>query len=107
MLDPPVGCRGLLLSGAADGVRFSVRLTPRARAERIEGVAEGKLKVAVTAPPAENLANEALLRLLARECRLPRRSLSIVGGTKSRNKTVHISGDPAAVTARLAALVAT
>jgi hypothetical protein len=47
-------------------VRASVRLTPRARAARIDGVEGGLLKVAVTAPAAENQANEALLRLLAK-----------------------------------------
>lgn len=82
-------------------MRLSVRLTPRARRERIEGIAAGALKVSVAAPPAENQANEALLRLLAKEWRLPRRDLSIVQGAKSRNKTVHIAGDPLGLAARL------
>lgn len=90
---------------AADGVRIAVRLTPRAHAARIEGVADGRLTVAVTAPPAENQANDALLRLLARQWRLPRRDLSIAGGGKSRNKIVHIAGDPAELTERLRALL--
>jgi uncharacterized protein YggU (UPF0235/DUF167 family) len=58
----------------------------------------------VTAPPAENRANDALL-LLAREWRLKRRDLSIAGGAKSRNKPVLIAGDPAALMARLTTLV--
>jgi uncharacterized protein (TIGR00251 family) len=89
------------LIATARGVRLAVRLTPRASAERIGGVAGGMLKVAVTAPPAENQANDALLRLLAREWRLPRRDLSIVVGAKSRNKIVHIAGDPTVLMARL------
>jgi uncharacterized protein len=84
-------------------VRIAVRLTPRARSERVEGVVEGRLKIAVTVPPAENQANDALLRLLAREWRLPRRSLSLVAGGKSRNKVVHVAGDPATLMARLGA----
>jgi len=90
----------------ADGVRVAIRLTPRARAARLDGVADGRLKVAVTAPPAENQANEALLRLLAREWRLPQRSLAIVGGAKSRDKLVHIAGDPRELIARLSPLLA-
>jgi hypothetical protein len=82
-----------------------VRLTPRARAARIDGIEDGRLKVAVTAPPAENQANDALLRLLAKEWRLPRSSLSIAAGTKSRNKVVHIAGDPMALMPRLNALL--
>jgi uncharacterized protein YggU (UPF0235/DUF167 family) len=65
------------------------------------------LKVAVTAPPAENQANEALLRLLSREWRLPRGTLSIAAGATSRNKLVHIAGDPAALMVRLKELLHT
>jgi uncharacterized protein len=64
------------------------------------------LKVAVTAPPIESRANDALLRLLAREWRLPSRSVTLAGGGKSRNKLVHIAGDPAALHARIAAAIA-
>ena len=83
-----------------------MRLTPRARAERVEGVADGRLKVTVTAPPAENRANDALLRLLSREWRLPRSSLSIARGGKSRDKLVHIAGDPVELVRRLTAALA-
>jgi uncharacterized protein (TIGR00251 family) len=94
----------------AGGVRVAVRLTPRTRADRIEGIrcdAAGRpvLCVTVTAPPVENQANDALLRLLAREWRLPRRDIAIIGGHKSREKLVHIAGDAAAINARLAALL--
>jgi uncharacterized protein (TIGR00251 family) len=61
------------------------------------------LKVMVTAPPAENQANEALLRLLAKQWRVPRRDLSIAGGAKNRNKIVRIAGDPAELVARIKA----
>jgi hypothetical protein len=87
-------------------VRVAVRLTPRARNERIEGIANGAVKVSVTAPPAENQANEALLRFLSREWRVPRRDLSIAAGAKSRDKVVHIAGEPVALMARLAGVMA-
>ena len=64
------------------------------------------LKVSVTAPPVDSRANEALLRLLAKEWRLPRRDLAIVGGAKSRNKIVHVAGDPALLLQRLGAALA-
>ena len=95
-----------LLSATAAGVRVAVRLSPRARAERIEGMVAGALKVSVMAPPVENQANEAMLRLLAREWRLPHRDLSIAAGAKGRNKLVHIDGNPAELMARLAPLIA-
>ena len=89
-------------------MRIAVRLTPRARADRLDGVArmaDGRaaLKVSVTAPPADGCANEALLRLLAREWRLPRRDLTIVGGATSRSKLVQVAGEPALLLKRLGA----
>jgi hypothetical protein len=99
------------LRRVADGVRVSVRLNPRAGAERIDGIrrlADGSnvLAACVAAPPADGQANEALLWLLARHWGLPRRDLAIAAGHKSRNKAVHVSGDPDATMARLAAALA-
>jgi uncharacterized protein len=94
-----------------DGVRLVIRLSPAARADRLDGVSVGAggksvLTAMVTAPPLNGRANEALLRLLARACRLPRRDFSIVSGAASRYKTVHIVGDPQQLFDRLASLVA-
>jgi uncharacterized protein (TIGR00251 family) len=99
------------LRAAADGVRVAVRLTPRARANRIDGVARladgaAVLKVSVTAPPAEDRANDALLQLLAKQWDLPRRDLAVVGGRKSRSKIVRIAGEPTALMQRLGAALA-
>ncbi len=99
------------LSPAPGGVRLTVRLSPRARANRLDGVvrlADGAqvVKASVTALPADGRANEALLQLLATEWGLTRRDLAIVGGHHSRRKIVHISGDAAALWARLGAAVA-
>jgi uncharacterized protein len=44
---------------------FPVRVTPRASRDAIEGEYQGALKVRLTAPPAEDRANDALRRLLA------------------------------------------
>lgn len=92
-------------------MRVAVRLSPRARADRIDGVARladgaAVLRVSITAPPAEGRANEALLQLLAKEWRLPRRDLAIVRGLKSRIKLVHVAGDASSLLARVAAALA-
>jgi uncharacterized protein (TIGR00251 family) len=93
------------------GLRLAIRLSPRAKTARLNGLlvtAEGGkvLAATVTAPPEDGRANEALLRLLARTWRLPKRDLSIVAGAASRHKTVHIAGDPQQLYDRLAALIA-
>jgi uncharacterized protein YggU (UPF0235/DUF167 family) len=60
----------------------------------------------VTAPAQDGRANEALLQLLAREWRLPRRDLAILAGAASRNKCVGIAGDPRQLMAKLGPLIA-
>ena len=91
----------------ADGVAVPVRLTPKAASSRIDGVAADAagrtaLKARVTAAPESGKANAALLALLAKYWKLPKSSLSIVGGAKDRSKIVHVAGDPAALERRLA-----
>jgi uncharacterized protein (TIGR00251 family) len=94
-----------------DGLRLAIRLSPRAKADRLNRVLVGAdgskvLTAMVTAPPQHGRANEALLQLLARAWHLPRRNLSIVAGAVSRHKTVHIAGDPQQLLERLAVQIA-
>jgi uncharacterized protein (TIGR00251 family) len=56
----------------------------------IAGVQEGAFKVKVTAPPVEGAANEACIKLLARELGLKKSQMEISSGAKSRKKTVMI-----------------
>ena len=84
---------------AGNGLRVAIRLVPRAKADRLVAIgvaAEGGrvLRVAVTASAEAGRANEALLQLLARVWRIPRRDFSIIKGLTSRNKAVRVTGDP-------------
>ncbi|MBA4358743.1 MAG: YggU family protein [Desulfovibrio sp.] len=74
------------------GVTFSVRVTPRASREQIVGVAEGALKVQLTAPPVDGAANAALVKLLAKALGLAKSRVSIVSGERSRDKVVAVAG---------------
>lgn len=96
---------------ASDGVRAMIRLSPRASADRLIEIAvtaEGRrvLEASVTAPAQEGCANEALLQLLARAWRVPRRDLSIVAGSTSRSKTVRMAGDQQQLIDRIAPQIA-
>ena len=90
----------LHIDQAADDVRFEVRVAPRASRETFVGAHDGALKVALTAPPVDGAANDALIRLLAKALAVPRRAVHIVKGQHSRTKTVRVEGiGPAAVVA--------
>ncbi len=91
---------------APGGLNVRVRLTPRAARSRIEGIgaeADGAavLKVAVTAAPEGGKANAAMIKLLAKEWRLPKTSLAITAGASARRKTLFIRGDGKPLVARL------
>ncbi|HLQ27606.1 MAG TPA: DUF167 domain-containing protein [Ktedonobacteraceae bacterium] len=70
---------------------ISVNVVPRSSKNSIEWE-QGNLKVRLTAPPVDGAANEALVALLAERLGLPKRSISIVRGTTTRQKMVEISG---------------
>jgi uncharacterized protein (TIGR00251 family) len=75
------------------GVRVAVRVTPKASRDKVDGLAdtaEGAtvLKVAVTAPPEDGKANDAVVRLLAKTWKIPKTSLDVVSGATSRSKIV-------------------
>jgi uncharacterized protein (TIGR00251 family) len=73
-------------------VSFSVRVSPRASRDAIEGQQAGSLKVRLTAPPVDDRANDSLRRLLAKRLAVPLSAVRIVAGEKSRTKRIAISG---------------
>jgi uncharacterized protein (TIGR00251 family) len=88
------------------GASCTVRVTPRAGHSSIVGVRDGHLIVKLAAAPVEGAANAALLVWLADAFHLPRRSVSIAAGERSRNKRVTFEGvTPEALSARLDALL--
>ncbi len=94
----------------AGGVVLHVRLTPKSSAARIAGVEDhgGKpvLKAYVTTPPEDGKANAALLALVADWLGVPKSSVSMAAGQKSRLKSVAVEGDPDKLLEKVSALLA-
>lgn len=74
------------------GVTFAVKVQPRARKNAITGTVGDALKLALTAPPVEGKANQAVIEFFANLFAIPRSSVSIASGETSRNKIVRIAG---------------
>ena len=93
----------------ADGILLHVRLTPKGRAARIAGVEDhgGKpvLKAYVTAPPEDGKANAALIALIADWLGVPKSTVAVSSGQKSRLKSIAVSGDPDKLLGTIAALL--
>ncbi|MBT4686905.1 MAG: DUF167 domain-containing protein [Rhodospirillaceae bacterium] len=92
------GRRSLPFTTNSKGTLIAVRLRPGAAANRIDGVqdrVDGSrfLVVRVTAAPEKGKANQAMIKLLAKAWGVPRSSLSVMAGTKDRNKTILLEND--------------
>ena len=62
---------------------------------------DGALRVRVAAPPIEGAANQALVRVLAEELGVARRSVRLVAGAAGRQKLVVVEGvEPDMIRAR-------
>jgi uncharacterized protein YggU (UPF0235/DUF167 family) len=90
-------------------VALSLRITPNAGADRIDGVeirddGTAVLRVRVAAVPDKGRANAAVAVLLGKALGIPKSSITLVAGDTARLKTLAIAGDGAALAARLAAL---
>jgi uncharacterized protein len=80
------------LHETAKGISFSVKVHPRARKNAITGTVGDAFKLALTAPPVEGKANQAVIEFFADLFAIPRSSVTIASGETSRNKTVRIAG---------------
>lgn len=87
-----------------------VRLTPKSSIEGVDGVipsAEGQaLAARVHAVPAEGEANAAVEKLIARWLDVPKSSVRVTAGGKSRIKSLTISGETDCLERRLMAKLA-
>lgn len=79
-----------------------MRVVPRAGRSSVAGGRDGALLVRLAAAPVDGAANAELIAVLAAALHLPRRSIQIVSGDRSRTKRVRVDGmAPAAVRAAL------
>ena len=72
--------------------RLTVEVRPRAGRDEIAGWQGARLRVRVTAPPADGAANEAVRALLADRLGCARSQVEIVRGQTARTKIVRVVG---------------
>ena len=82
----------LAIHETPDGVSFAVKVHPRAKRNVITGDLDDAIKVSLTTPPIEGRANQACIEFLAKLLKVPRSSVTIASGQKSRNKVVRVAG---------------
>ena len=70
---------------------LNIYVQPRASKNRIAGMHGDSLKVCVTSPPVDNMANKAVIQFIADLFSVPKSAVSIKSGKQGRNKKVLIS----------------
>jgi uncharacterized protein (TIGR00251 family) len=76
----------------AEGCVLPVRAQPGAKKTAVVGEHGGALKIAVTAPPEDGRANDALIEALRDTFGLKRSQIALISGQTSRDKKFLIRG---------------
>jgi len=82
----------IIVEAVSGGVRFDLRVSPRASRDAIGGVHDGALRVRITAPPVDGEANAAIIEALSKALKVPKRAVTIVAGATSKTKRVKVDG---------------
>ena len=69
-----------------------VHVVPGAKIDSVVREHTGTMKIKLRAPAAEGKANAALIRFLAEQLKLPRHSIVLKSGHRSRDKVIRIDG---------------
>ncbi len=75
-----------------DSCIIEIKASPKAAQNRISIDAQGTIRVAVTAAPANNEANRAVIELLAKHLGVAKSRLEIVRGETARAKSIRVEG---------------
>jgi len=71
--------------------QIKLKIIPRSSRNEITGeMADGTLKIKLTAPPVEGEANKKLIEFLSKKWGVAKSKIIIIKGEKSRNKIVEI-----------------
>ena len=91
-----------------DGVAVAVKVQPKSRRPGVQGTAPSvdgeRLRIGVAEAAEAGRANRAACAVLADALGLAASAVHLTVGATSREKTLHVTGDPAELGARLAAL---
>ena len=97
---------GAIVGNASGGCQISCFATPRSSRNALVAWHDGRLKVALAAPPVDGEANKTLMKFMAEVLGVPKNSVSVASGATGRRKVVAVDGlSCEAASARLAELV--
>jgi uncharacterized protein (TIGR00251 family) len=72
-------------------MKFLIKIKPGAKVERVKRLDESHLEVWVKEKPEKRKANERLIKIISDYFKIPKSSILLVAGFKSREKVVEIA----------------
>ena len=72
---------------------LKIHLQPNAKRNEICGTYNDAIKIAISSPPVDGKANEALIKFLSTKLKIPKSNITILNGLTSRNKTIEINSE--------------
>jgi len=70
-------------------VKLRIKVLPGKKQDKIE-ISGEEIKISVTKVAREGMANKAVIELISRKLKIPKSSVNIVHGLRSRNKVIQI-----------------
>ena len=80
------------VTASSGGCLIHCLATPRASRNALAAWHDGRLKVALAAPPVDGEANKTLIKFMAEVLQIPKSSLSVASGATGRRKTLQVNG---------------
>lgn len=84
----------LKITKQKNGIKLGVKVIPNASKCEIIGIIDKELKIKLDVPPVEGKANEKCIKFLSKMLKVPKSSISVLKGEKSRSKVLLIEGNP-------------
>jgi uncharacterized protein len=73
-------------------IDIEAKICPKSSRNEIITLDRGMVKIKVTAPPVDGMANKAVIELISKELKVPKKDIAIISGDKSKNKKIRIHG---------------
>ena len=89
------------VTASTHGCLINCFATPRASRNALVAWHDGRLKIALAAPPVDGEANKTLVKFMAEVLKVPKSAVSMAGGESSRRKVLAVSGISAAKVAEI------
>ncbi|MCR4881398.1 MAG: DUF167 domain-containing protein [bacterium] len=80
----------LKITKTNDGVSFRVKVVPNSSASKVVEANEEFVKIKLNSPPIEGRANKEVIELLSKVLDVPKTSIELVSGDKSKLKTLKV-----------------